>query len=205
VCHEFAGRNVNVHHIVQEADKGLSILENAILLCSRCHNEAGHYNDRHPLGTKYSPSELQKHRDEWWKYCETYDKDLRPNDVKNNANLTPNGQDITFIEKEIGTLWSHWLNMPAASEIIRFEGKLIGEAHSEDMNGPTWYELYQLQNGKYVVYSIHNHRGDWCKANLRGVNAEDKVDPPLTLAKVQDEFPVLAKAAGLVRIREFKL
>lgn len=61
VCHQAAGRDVNVHHIVQEADGGPNTLENAIVLCSKCHGEAGHYNPRHPLGTKYSPSELRRH------------------------------------------------------------------------------------------------------------------------------------------------
>jgi hypothetical protein len=69
VCHEFAGRYVNVHHIIPEAEGGPSTLENAIVLCLRCHGEAGHYNPRHPIGNKYSPSELRRHRDEWWQYC----------------------------------------------------------------------------------------------------------------------------------------
>ena len=69
VCHEFAGRSINVHHIVQEADGGPNDLENAIVLCLRCHAEAGHYNPRHPLGTKYSPSELVKHRNAWFSSC----------------------------------------------------------------------------------------------------------------------------------------
>lgn len=66
VCHDFAGRAVNVHHIEQEADGGRNIIENAIVLCLRCHSEAGHYNPRHPIGIKYSPSELIRHRDNWW-------------------------------------------------------------------------------------------------------------------------------------------
>ncbi|PPK77426.1 HNH endonuclease [Methylobacter tundripaludum] len=69
VCHEFGGRNVNVHHIIQEADGGVNALENAICLCLRCHAEAGHFNSRHPLGTKYSPRELKAHRDQWWEHC----------------------------------------------------------------------------------------------------------------------------------------
>lgn len=69
VCHEFGGRSVNVHHIVQEADGGPNTLENAICLCLRCHAEAGHFNSRHPMGTKYSPAELRAHRDQWWKHC----------------------------------------------------------------------------------------------------------------------------------------
>ncbi|MBK8897128.1 MAG: HNH endonuclease [Candidatus Competibacteraceae bacterium] len=66
VCHEFSGRSINIHHIIQEADGGLNTIDNAIALCLRCHSEAGHYNSHHPLGTKYSPTELIKHRDNWW-------------------------------------------------------------------------------------------------------------------------------------------
>src|SRR6185437_2731470 len=69
VCHEFGGRSVNVHHITQEADGGPNTLENAICLCLRCHAEAGHFNLRHPLGTKYSPAELAAHRDQWLAHC----------------------------------------------------------------------------------------------------------------------------------------
>ena len=71
VCHEFAGLYINVHHIVKESDGGSNNLDNAIVLCLRCHGEAGHYNVRHPIGKKYSPTELRRHRDEWWKWCET--------------------------------------------------------------------------------------------------------------------------------------
>lgn len=44
-------------------------MENAIVLCLRCHGEAGHYNPRHSIGNKYSPEELRRHRDEWWEWC----------------------------------------------------------------------------------------------------------------------------------------
>jgi hypothetical protein len=69
VCHEFAGVYTNVHHIQQEAKGGGNQLANAIVLCQRCHGEAGHYNTEHPLGNKYSPSELVRHRDEWWEFA----------------------------------------------------------------------------------------------------------------------------------------
>lgn len=70
VCHEFAGLYTNVHHIKPEASGGSSTIDNAIVLCLRCHGEAGHYNPKHPIGNKYSPQELLRHRDEWWSYCE---------------------------------------------------------------------------------------------------------------------------------------
>ncbi len=69
VCHDFAGRAINVHHIIQESDGGPNTLENAIVLCLRCHSEAGHFNPRHPIGTSYSPAELIRHRDLWWEAC----------------------------------------------------------------------------------------------------------------------------------------
>ena len=70
ICHEFGGRAVNVHHIIQEADGGANSIENSICLCLRCHSEAGHFNSRHPIGTKYSPEELRAHRNQWWTHCE---------------------------------------------------------------------------------------------------------------------------------------
>ena len=41
-------------------------MDNAIVLCFECHTSAGHYNPKHPMGTKFSPSELRKHRDTWF-------------------------------------------------------------------------------------------------------------------------------------------
>ena len=58
-----------MHHIIPESDGGSNDLENAIALCLRCHGEAGHYNIQHPMGNKYSPRELRRHRDEWWEWC----------------------------------------------------------------------------------------------------------------------------------------
>src|SRR5687767_14149007 len=80
VCQLFIGRAVEVHHIVQEADGGENTLENAIVLCGRCHGEAGHYNVRHPLGSKYSPAELRRHRDAWWEWCQSHPPISLPGD-----------------------------------------------------------------------------------------------------------------------------
>src|SRR5438874_6082639 len=44
VCHEFHGRNLQVHHVMPEADGGANTIYNATALCLRCHAEAGHYN-----------------------------------------------------------------------------------------------------------------------------------------------------------------
>ncbi len=87
ICHKFAGRDVNVHHIIQEVDGGLNILDNAIVLCLQCHSEAGHYNAKHPIGTKYSPEELKRHRDQWWEHCRINPQGSTPNQAEDISHL----------------------------------------------------------------------------------------------------------------------
>ena len=70
VCHKRGGVNVEVHHIIPEADSHDNSFENAIPLCFDCHAAAGHFNPRHPRGTKFSPEELRRHRDNWYKIVE---------------------------------------------------------------------------------------------------------------------------------------
>ena len=78
LCHEFSGLYSNVHHIIQESKGGPNELENAIVLCLRCHGEVGHYNVQHPIGNKFSVEELRGHRNEWWKWCEANPSDPLP-------------------------------------------------------------------------------------------------------------------------------
>lgn len=66
VCHKRKGSKIEIHHIIPEADGGPNTYENAIPLCFDCHCDAGHYNPRHPKGTKYSPKELILARDDWY-------------------------------------------------------------------------------------------------------------------------------------------
>jgi hypothetical protein len=68
VCHRYKGIRIEVHHIEQEADGGPNTFENAIPLCFDCHSDAGHFNDRHPKGTKFSKQELIKSRNAWYEF-----------------------------------------------------------------------------------------------------------------------------------------
>ncbi len=70
LCRRYKGVGVEVHHIIQVADGGANELDNAIVLCFDCHCAAGHYNPRHPRGSKYRPDELIRHRDRWNKSVE---------------------------------------------------------------------------------------------------------------------------------------
>lgn len=65
-CHRYKGVKVEVHHIKPESSGGANTFENAIALCFDCHADAGHYNPKQPRGTKFSPSELAKARDNWF-------------------------------------------------------------------------------------------------------------------------------------------
>lgn len=67
ICHKFCGTNIECHHIIPESDGGASTVENCIPLCFDCHADVGHYNSRHPKGTKYTAEELRGHRDKWFK------------------------------------------------------------------------------------------------------------------------------------------
>ena len=78
VCHQFVGIYANVHHIIPSAKGGLDDMGNAIVLCLRCHGEAGHYNPSHPIGNKYSADELRRHRDEWWAWCRDHPHEMVP-------------------------------------------------------------------------------------------------------------------------------
>jgi hypothetical protein len=66
ICHKSTGVKMEVHHIVPEADGGDDSFDNGIPLCFDCHSDVEHYNPRHPKGRKFRPSELRKHRDQWF-------------------------------------------------------------------------------------------------------------------------------------------
>ena len=70
VCAKFCGVNIEVDHIVQEADGGSNEPENGIPVCFDCHANIKHYNSKHPRGTKYTPVELQRHRERMFRWIE---------------------------------------------------------------------------------------------------------------------------------------
>ncbi len=65
VCHRYKGVKVEVHHIIPVNQGGEDNFENAIALCFDCHSDSGHYYAKHPRGTKFSPTELRKHKEAW--------------------------------------------------------------------------------------------------------------------------------------------
>jgi len=66
VCHRYRGVKIEIHHIKPKEQGGKDTFENAIPLCFDCHSDAGHYFSKHPKGTKFSPAELKKHKENWF-------------------------------------------------------------------------------------------------------------------------------------------
>jgi hypothetical protein len=63
LCHKFCSSRIEVHHI---NPNGGNAEDNGIPLCFDCHAEVRAYDPSHPKGRKFTPSELKKHRDQWF-------------------------------------------------------------------------------------------------------------------------------------------
>lgn len=66
LCHRFVGLKIELHHIDQKTEEGKNIFKNCIPLCFDCHADMRSYDHKHPKGTKYTPPELIRHRDNWY-------------------------------------------------------------------------------------------------------------------------------------------
>lgn len=71
VCHRFCGFKMEIDHIVPGAEGGADTADNAIPVCFECHAEIHTYNDQHPRGRKFKPSELSRHKEQWLTLCAT--------------------------------------------------------------------------------------------------------------------------------------
>jgi hypothetical protein len=88
ICHIFCGLKIEIHHIRPRAEDGENTLENAIPLCFNCHADMRSYDANHPKGTKYTESELRRHRDSWFKKVR-------------ESNGVPNGNSVVETDKII--------------------------------------------------------------------------------------------------------
>ena len=87
LCHLYSGHKMEVHHVKQESDGGSNTYENAIPLCLNCHAEVKAYDPHHPVGNKFTESELIRHRDIWY------------NKVQNSTALTTNSATMEIDRK----------------------------------------------------------------------------------------------------------
>lgn len=69
ICHKPTGNKMEIDHIVPHAEGGPDTADNGIPLCFDCHAEVHAYNPNHPRGRRFTPSELRRHRDQWFAIC----------------------------------------------------------------------------------------------------------------------------------------
>ena len=67
ICHKFCGIKMEAHHIIERGNGGPDTFDNCIVLCFDCHGDMRSYDFKHPKGINYTPSELKKHRDNWYR------------------------------------------------------------------------------------------------------------------------------------------
>lgn len=172
ICNEFAGLYTNVHHIVPENQGGPDTIENAMVLCLRCHGEAGHYNDQHPIGNKYSVSELIIHRDNWWKWCQNNPGVSLP---KNPVSVSPSRIELGYGEWRTKSLlnvynreerfyYQVWVKMGIESdevqfnhiaiELIRGRDELKLRANSVEVSASIFRMLCIDQAGNKAIFLI---------------------------------------------------
>lgn len=66
LCHKWAGSRMEIHHIIPRSEGGDDSEENGIPLCFDCHAEVHSYNPKQPMGRRIRPSELRKHKRQWF-------------------------------------------------------------------------------------------------------------------------------------------
>jgi len=69
ICHRFCGFKMETDHIEPTYESGEGNIDNAIPVCLECHAEIHCYNPKHPIGRKFSPTELRQHKKQWLSIC----------------------------------------------------------------------------------------------------------------------------------------
>jgi hypothetical protein len=64
VCKKACGVNIEVDHIVPQAQGGTDDIDNALPVCFDCHAAIKNYDPKHPRGTKYKQDELRARREQ---------------------------------------------------------------------------------------------------------------------------------------------
>lgn len=103
LCHQFKGPKIEVHHIEQKADGGTDDPDNGIPLCFDCHAEVKAYNPHHPKGRSFSPSELKRHRNNWFRQVATTDESEQTLKIS-LSKLPITGPKLFGRDKELETL-----------------------------------------------------------------------------------------------------
>lgn len=72
ICHKYCGVKAELDHIEPWSESHDDQISNAIVVCFDCHAEIHHYNEKHPKGRKFRPSEILKHKQQWLEICKNH-------------------------------------------------------------------------------------------------------------------------------------
>ena len=81
LCHKFCRTDIEIHHIVEEANGGPNDLDNAIPLCYECHADMGKKDPHHPKGRGYTPNEIKRLRNHWYELVKSGISEQEPEKV----------------------------------------------------------------------------------------------------------------------------
>lgn len=140
VCHRYKGIKMEVHHLKQKANGGEDTFENAIPLCFDCHADAGHFNDRHPRGTKFSIKELIKARDAWYEYVrknQLVEKILIPDSIQASYYVLNSFDELSSVlNHDLSSIDRYNNKSYLASNKVSSQWENILKSHKSDFGGP---------------------------------------------------------------------
>jgi len=191
VCHRYKGIKIEVHHLIQEADGGPNTYENAIPLCFDCHSDAGHFNDRHPRGTKFSIPELINARNKWYEFVKNnpiVEKKLIPNNIHTSYYLLHSFDVLESVITGDLTTLSKYRNrvLLSENEILR-EWKAILDSHKKDFG-------FNVEQKMLIEVRQFNSIEDYFQ-EYAGVEIIDKtsIDYPYYEAKRKSDWSTILK------------
>lgn len=103
-CKKPCGTNIEIHHLVPESKGGTNDQDNAIPLCFDCHSDVMRYNDDHPKGNKYKPSELKARREQVY---EEFTRHLVPPVEAQITQIIPGSENVKREFPDVGFILRH--------------------------------------------------------------------------------------------------
>lgn len=155
LCKKACGVNIEVHHIDPEAQHGGDDIDNAIPLCFECHSFVQHYNDVHPLGSKYKPEELKARREQVY---EEFTRHLVPPVHYEVTQSVAGGgtrtwPDVGFLVQNLGNALPVQLKIKVE---IRADGQSLGSPDGPHYSGRCSWNLnpQSLVSGHFGIPTV---------------------------------------------------
>lgn len=153
VCHRYKGLKIEVHHIIPRADNGTDDIDNAIALCLDCHADAGHYNPKHPKGTKLGAEELRHARDAWFDSVEQHKISAAPTSDLHARYIF--SSDLEILQEVCEAKFENIpINNPLLleTEPLKFLRGLLGPYRCQGQRSVVWGERHQSMDSYFRAH-----------------------------------------------------